>query len=132
VKCSSCGANYDDKFAFCPYCGTAKPQPPTVRVLVEEPKYEYCQVDWIVLKQGGFFSVCADSVYEARGTGANASKVYARSRVYRTHPNDFKGARHLEEMELSQAVRIELIGELERQGWQEHDPEKYIYRRRVV
>lgn len=35
--CLGCGASYDDRFAFCPYCGRAKPQPHTVRVQVAEP-----------------------------------------------------------------------------------------------
>jgi hypothetical protein len=39
MKCPSCEASYDEKFAFCPYCGTAKPQLPAVRVLVEDDKY---------------------------------------------------------------------------------------------
>ena len=99
---------------------------------MEEPKYEYCRVDLIVVKKGGFFENQAIWAIEARGTGANASKVYARSREYRTHPNLFEGARYREERNLSQAVQIELIGELERQGWREHDPETYIYRRRVM
>lgn len=26
-KCSSCAANYDENFRYCPYCGTARPIP---------------------------------------------------------------------------------------------------------
>lgn len=26
-KCQSCAANYDDNFRYCPYCGTARPNP---------------------------------------------------------------------------------------------------------
>ncbi len=36
--CEGCGAAYDDQFQFCPHCGRAKPQPPTVRVEVQEAR----------------------------------------------------------------------------------------------
>lgn len=33
-ECKGCGGSYDDKFAFCPYCGKAKPETPKVKLEV--------------------------------------------------------------------------------------------------
>ncbi|MBG0788298.1 MAG: hypothetical protein H0S79_24680 [Anaerolineaceae bacterium] len=44
-ECKGCGGSYDDKFAFCPYCGKAKPEPPKVNLevnMVRKPTLEDC------------------------------------------------------------------------------------------
>ena len=132
MKCSSCGANYDDKFAFCPYCGTAKPQAPTVRVLVEEPQYEYCQLRELIVKTVGFFNMYHVKALEATGTGGNASHIYGRSRGYVRHTDHTNTARWNKEHEAYLEARSEFICELERQGWREHDLTHQIFRRRIA
>ncbi len=37
-KCQSCAANYDDNFRYCPYCGTAKPNPQVLVVQGADPR----------------------------------------------------------------------------------------------
>lgn len=82
MKCPSCAANYDDKFSFCPYCGTSQPRPPAVLVQIEEPRYEYCTVLRSV-RASGFFTNTSTCVYEAVGTGGNTGTVYARSGTWK-------------------------------------------------
>lgn len=37
-KCQSCAANYDDNLPYCPYCGTARPNPQIVVVQGADPR----------------------------------------------------------------------------------------------
>lgn len=37
-KCQSGAANYDDNFRYCPYCGTAKPNPQVVVMQGADPR----------------------------------------------------------------------------------------------
>jgi hypothetical protein len=86
MKCLSCSANYDDSFGFCPYCGTSKPQVPTVRVQVEAPRYEYCWVHNKAEPQsflGSMFATSATYYYVAEGIGGNSGQVYAKSERFR-------------------------------------------------
>jgi hypothetical protein len=143
MKCPSCAANYDDKFSFCPYCGSSKPQPPTVRLQVEqpvpvrvqEPKYEYCKIDDCIIRNGGVFDTWTIYVYEARGTGANYNLLHGRSQKFLHHhtriPEDMDKPRYRQEKDEATTALRNLIAELERQGWQEYEPEKQIFRRQV-
>ena len=36
--CQGCNASYDESFAFCPYCGSAKPETPKIKLEVDLPR----------------------------------------------------------------------------------------------
>ena len=129
MKCPSCAANYDDKFSFCPYCGTSKPQPPTVRLQVEqpvpvhvvqEPRYEYMSIEGERVSGGGFFTNGTRKVV-ARGTGRNQDTVYAESPVFKE--DDYK-----KEREYWDALRRRFFQE----GWDEAPENGRKLRRRVA
>jgi hypothetical protein len=130
MKCSSCGANYDDKFAFCPYCGTARMQSPTVRVAVEEPRYEYCSVvttrdtsdDLSLLNI--FRSDKYEWWVEACGHGAKQDRVYAKSATFRSKIHELS--------KYERPYQIDVCRQLEEAGWEEAEGKGgRQYRRRI-
>jgi hypothetical protein len=43
--CDGCGGSYDDQFKFCPHCGRAKSEPPTVNINVTlDDIWETCEI----------------------------------------------------------------------------------------
>lgn len=44
MQCLGCGASYESSYRFCPFCGRAAPEPDVLRVRMETPTYEYCEI----------------------------------------------------------------------------------------
>lgn len=64
MQCPSCAASYEDTFKFCPYCGRSKPEPASLHIKVEEPRWEYLKIEE---EEGGgvkgsFAMLCMDLV----------------------------------------------------------------------
>ncbi len=137
MNCQGCGASYDSSFKFCPHCGRARQEPPTVRVVVEEPKYEYCTIRevrdggangagyWVQLVAGLYPDSTDIYHYEAKGTGSNADTIYAASTQYRYR----MGSKKYREEE--RAAWREITGALEADGWQRTEHSEAEYRRRA-
>ena len=130
MKCPSCAANYDDTFSFCPHCGTSKPQPPTVRIQVEqpipvhvvaEPRYEYCKLDTVDFGHGRWPLKETYRQMVAKGTTIlNEDVVYAESegKVYYM-------------FDIQEATRV--VGrKLIQDGWEPDPPDsRWKFRRRI-
>ncbi len=138
MKCPSCAANYDDKFSFCPHCGTSKPQPPTVRVQVDqpvpvyvvaEPKYEYCRLHRRIVKQR-FLRPTVLKYVAIGDTALNDDMVYGESEHYEDKSELDVATGNF--VWLWEKAERALERKLLQDGWEEDPNDSFRFRRRIA
>ena len=55
MQCLGCGASYESSYKFCPFCGRVAPEPDVLRVRMETPTFEYCEISPQPTDPSGFW-----------------------------------------------------------------------------
>ena len=90
MYCSNCGTQIPDESNFCLNCG--KPQ--KADVVPFQPKYEFCEIVYVCVKQGGIFFDPLDKLqFWAKATGETGNYDAGESDIFegtRLGPNSSK------------------------------------------
>ena len=91
--CDGCGSSYDDHYKFCPHCGSAKPEPQTIRVQVEEKRPKnacpVCERIDQVRKVSAIYS--ADTARSEGSSHTVSTGSLSGSGEYRNRDGDYLG-----------------------------------------
>lgn len=115
--CSSCTQDYQDKFEFCPHCGTPKRNPKTLNIQVNvssKDRWETCKIycrewkNWLSKSLSiAYDETISVGEFWANGVGPEGKYTVGESPIYR---RDVRGDANL--------AHTFLINQLARDGWE--------------